>query len=102
MIRIHQNRKIWKYVGCVMLTLALMGNFAIDVFAELGSDKVSASTGTIVGVGNITIPDNNRIAKGDVVTVYGKIDNSFFKSRAITAETVEKIGVYSRESSSRR
>ncbi len=52
-----------------------------------------------VDASSIKIPDNNRITKGDVVTVYGKVDDSFFKRRSITAETVEKIGVYSRESS---
>jgi len=55
--------------------------------------------GTIeVNNSGIRIPDTNRIVSGDVVTVYGKIENSFFKNRQITAETIEKIGVYSRVS----
>jgi uncharacterized protein YdeI (BOF family) len=56
---------------------------------EEGAIQVNASS--------IKIPESNRITTGDVVTVYGKINNSFFKSRAIAAETIEKIGVYSRQ-----
>jgi uncharacterized protein YdeI (BOF family) len=55
--------------------------------------------GTIqVNASGIRIPENSRIVSDDMVTVYGKINNSFFKDREITAETVEKIGVYSRVS----
>jgi len=56
---------------------------------EEGAIQVNASS--------IKIPDSNHIATGDVVTVYGKINNSFFKNKAIAAETIEKIGVYSRQ-----
>lgn len=64
-----------------------------------GSFTLQYEDGAIeVDASSIKIPKNNRIAKGDVVTVYGKIDNSFFKNKAITAETVEKIGIFSRES----
>jgi uncharacterized protein YdeI (BOF family) len=67
-----------------------------------GSFTMLYKDGTIrVDDSGIKIPDDNRIASGDVVTVYGKIDNSFFQSQSITAETVEKIGLYSRESASR-
>ncbi len=64
-----------------------------------GSLTLHYEGGTIqVDASGIKIPDNNRIVSGDVVTVYGKIDNSFFESRAITAGKIEKIGLYSRES----
>jgi len=65
--------------------------------AYAGSFTLHYEGGTIqVDATDIKIPESNRIISGDVVTVYGKVDNSFFKDRAIKAETVEKIGVYSR------
>jgi len=79
--------------GQVALTGVVSGDAYNDNFAlryEDGMIQVNAS--------GIKIPDSNRIVSGDVVTVYGKIDNSFFRDRIIKAETVEKIGLYSRAS----
>jgi len=76
--------------------VALTGIVSSTVYE--GSFTLRYEDGTIqVDAAGIKIPDNNHIVSGDIVTVYGKIDNSFFQNRAITAETVEKIGVYSRE-----
>lgn len=93
-------------VGVAKPSLFLNGQVAltgiVSAVAYKGSFTLYYQDGTIqVDASSIKIPDNNSIAKGDVVTVYGTIDNSFFKNRAITVETVEKIGVFSRESSSR-
>lgn len=65
--------------------------------AYKGSFTLRYEEGTIqVDAFGVKIPDTNQIVSGDVVTVYGKIDNSFFRSRTLTAETVEKIGIFSR------
>lgn len=94
-------------VGVAKPSLFLDGQVAltgiVSGVAYKGSFALRYEDGTIqVNALDIKIPDNNRIDRGDVVTVYGKIDDSFFKDRAINAETVEKIGVYSRLSPSAR
>ena len=81
--------------------VALTGIISGVAFA--GNFTLRYADGTIqVNASGINIPENNRIFTGDVVTVYGKIDNSFFKDRSITAETVEKIGIYNRLSPGKR
>lgn len=94
-------------VGVAKPSLFLNGQVALTGIVSggiyNGSFTLRYEDGAIqVDASSIKIPDSNRIVKGDVVTVYGKIDNSFFKERAITAETVEKIGVYSRKASGSR
>ena len=94
-------------VGVAKPSLFLDGEVALTGIvsgdAYRGSFTLRYEDGTIqVDASNIKIPDSNRIVNGDVVTVYGKIDNSFFKNRAISAQTVEKIGVYSRISPANR
>ncbi len=92
-------------IGVAKPSLFLDGQVAltgiVSGVANEESFTLRYENGTIqVNASGIKIPDNNRIARGNVVTVYGKIDNSFFKDRTITAETIEKIGLYSRVSAS--
>ncbi len=94
-------------IGVAKPSLFLDGQVALTGIvsggAYNGGFTLRYEDGTIqVDASSIKIPSNNRIVSGDVVTVYGKIDNSFFENRSITAETVEKIGVYSRLLPSRR
>ena len=94
-------------VGVAKPSLFLDGQVAltgiVSGVAYEGNFTLRYEDGTIqVNASGIKIPDDTRIASGDVVTVYGKIDNSFFQDRAITAETVERIGVYSRVSPASR
>lgn len=89
-------------VGVAEPSLFLDGQVALTGIVSRVQNKNSFTLhyeeGAIqVHASSIVIPDHNRIARGDVVTVYGKINNSFFLNRAITAETVEKLGVYSRK-----
>ncbi len=89
-------------VGVAEPSLFLQGQVALTGIVSRVENKGSFilryEEGAIqVNASSIKIPDSNRIATGDVVTVYGKINNSFFKNRAIAAETIEKIGVYSRK-----
>ena len=88
-------------VGAAKPSLFLDGQIALTGIvcgvAYEGSFTLCYEDGTIqVNASGIKIPDSNRIVSDDVVTVYGKIDSSFFKDRAINAETVEKIGIFSR------
>ena len=87
-------------VGAAKPSLFLDGQVALTGIVtgvSYRSFTLRYEDGTIqVKAFSIKIPDDNRIVSGDVVTVYGKIDNSFFKDREINAETIEKIGVYSR------
>jgi len=91
-------------IGVAKPSLFLDGQVALTGIVSEVSDEDSFTLryedGTIqVNASGIKIPDSNRIVGGNVVTVYGKINNSFFKDRTITAATIEKIGLYSRVSS---
>jgi len=94
-------------VGAAKPALFLDGQVAltgvVSAVAYKGSFVLRYEDGVIqVNAAGIKIPGNNSISSGDVVTVYGKIDDYFFKYRIINAETVEKIGIYSRTSPSVR
>ena len=88
-------------VGVVKPALFLEGEVALTGIVSRvsygGKFTLRYQDGTIeVDASHIRIPGSSQIVPGDIVTVYGKIDNSFFNNRAIDAETIEKIGVYSR------
>lgn len=60
---------------------------------------LSFSGGTVrVDTSDSRIPDNDRIAVGDRVAVYGEIEKGLFNNRKPEAEAIEKIGTYSRAS----